>query len=280
MSLLTQTKEVLAKNKIRPNKRLGQHFLINEGILQQIILAAKLSKNDVVLEIGAGIGVLTAQLVPLVSKIIAIEIDPTLINVLRQELAGYTNVLLIKDDILKVNLAGLGEQTSPKIKVIANLPYYIVTPVIMHLLEAKEKFSTLILMVQKEVGNRIMAQPGSKTYGALSVWVQYHAQVERICEVSNQYFFPQPKVDSVVLKLKGLDSPAISVQEEQLFFKVVRAAFSKRRKILINTLTSLGISKDKLNNALLESGIDLKRRGETLSLEEFGRISNALSKKH
>lgn len=286
MSILTQTREVLSRNNIRPNKRLGQHFLINEEILKHIILAAKLSKEDVVLEIGAGIGVLTTQLVPLVSKIIAIEIDATLINILKQELAGYSNVLLIKDDILKVNWGQtlnceLGSQftiqgLTPKIKVIANLPYYIVTPVIMHLLKAKQNFSTLILMVQKEVGERILAKPGSKIYGALSVFVQYHTQVEQVCEVSRQCFFPQPKVDSVVLKLNVLHPPAISVEDEQFFFKVVRAAFSKRRKMLINAISDIGIGKDKLAKALMEVKIDPKRRGETLSLEEFGRISDLL----
>lgn len=274
MSILTQTREVLSRNNIRPNKRLGQHFLINEEILKHIILAAKLSQNDVVLEIGAGIGVLTTQLVPLVSKIIAIEIDATLINILKQELAGYSNVLLIKNDILKVNLSEIDQR--PKIKVIANLPYYIVTPVIMHLLQAKQNFSTLILMVQKEVGERILAKPGSKIYGALSIFVQYYTQVERICEVSRQCFFPQPKIDSVVLKLNVLQSPAISVEDEQFFFKIVRAAFSKRRKMLINAISDIGIGKDKLANALREVKIDPKRRGETLSLEEFGRISDLL----
>ncbi|MEW6095324.1 MAG: rRNA adenine dimethyltransferase family protein [bacterium] len=310
MSLLEDTKKVLLQNNIRPQKKLGQHFLVNEEILQQIISAAQLSKEDTVLEIGAGIGILTSQLVPLVSKVIAVEIDPVLINILNQELSGYTNVLVIKDDILKVNLSELLDredqrqraedkrQTPPeprapspeprvpspesrfstekKVKVIANLPYYIVTPVIIHLLQAKENFLRLILMVQKEVGNRILAKPGTKTYGALSVLVQYHCYVERICEVSRQCFYPHPQVDSVVLRLNILDRPSISVKDEQFFFKVVRAAFSKRRKMLINAISDIGISKDKLVKVLGEAGIDTKRRGETLSLEEFGRLSDFL----
>ncbi|MEW6619849.1 MAG: 16S rRNA (adenine(1518)-N(6)/adenine(1519)-N(6))-dimethyltransferase RsmA [bacterium] len=303
MSLLDDTKKILLQNNIRPQKKLGQHFLVNEGILKQIISAAQLSKEDTVLEIGAGIGILTSQLVPLVSKVIAVEIAPVLINILNQELAGYTNVLVIKEDILKVNLSEVLDredqrqrtedkrQTPPesrvpspeprfsaekKIKVVANLPYYIVTPVIGHLLEAKENFSTLILMVQKEVGDRILAKPGTKIYGALSVLVQYHCYVERICEVSRQCFYPQPQVDSVVLRLNILDRPSISVKDEQFFFKVVRAAFSKRRKMLINAISDIGMSKDKLAKALAELGIDSKRRGETLTLAEFGRVSEFL----
>jgi len=290
MSLLIDTKRILTQNNIRPRKRLGQHFLVEEKVVKQIITAAQLSPDDVVLEIGAGLGILTTQLVSLVSKVIAIEIDPILINVLRQELAGYTNVWIIKEDILKVNWGQslnceLDSQFTiqaltpkkRKVKVIANLPYYIVTPVILHLLKAKEKFSTLILMVQKEVGKRILATPGSKNYGALSIFVQYHTQVEEICEVSRQYFFPQPKVDSVVLKLNILESPAVSVKDEPFFFQVVRAAFAKRRKMIINALSNIGVSKDRLTRVLVEAGIDVKRRGETLSLEEFGRVSDFLT---
>ncbi|MEW6607892.1 MAG: rRNA adenine dimethyltransferase family protein [bacterium] len=336
MSLLDDTKKILLQNSIRPQKKLGQHFLVNEEILNQIISAAQLSKEDTVLEIGAGIGILTSQLVPLVSKVIAVEIAPVLINILNQELAGYTNVLIIKEDILKVNLSELLDRKdqrlktkdqrlkieeedrrqktedrlrisdlniesrvpssesrvpssesrvpSPesrfsaekKIKVVANLPYYIVTPVIIHLLQAKENFSTLILMVQKEVGDRILAKPGSKTYGALSILVQYHCQVERICEVSRQCFYPHPQVDSVVLRLNILDRPSISVKDEQFFFKLVRAAFSKRRKMLINAISDVGISKERLTESLVENKIDPKRRGETLTLEEFGRLSDFL----
>lgn len=273
MSLLRDTKRILTQNNIKPKKRLGQHFLIDEKIVNYIITAAELSHDDVVLEIGAGIGILTTQLVPLVSKVIAIEIDPVLINILRQELAGYANVSVIKNDILKVKLSEFGQG---KIKVIANLPYYIVTPVIFHLLQTKENFSILTLMVQHEVGNRILAKPGSKIYGALSVFVQYHTKVESICQVSRECFFPQPKVDSVVLKLNVLDAPAISVKDEQLFFQVVRAAFSKRRKMLINALLDIGIGKDRLAEVLIEAKIDSKRRGETLSLEKFGRLSDLL----
>jgi 16S rRNA (adenine1518-N6/adenine1519-N6)-dimethyltransferase len=277
MSLLEDTKKVLAKNKIRPKKKLAQHFLINEEIVKQIITAAELSQEDIVLEIGAGIGILTTQLVPLVLKIIAVEIDPNLINILKQEIAGYNNVLLIKDDILKVDLSNFKQEK--KIKVIANLPYYIVTPVILHLLQAKENLSTLILMVQKEVGDRILAKPGSKTYGALSIFVQYHTEVKLVCGVNKECFFPKPKVDSVVLKLNILESPAISVKDEKFFFQVVRSAFSKRRKMLINAIPSnLRISKDKLAKVFNECGIDYKRRAETLSLEEFGKISELLIK--
>ena len=314
MTLFTDTKRILRQNNIRPKKGLGQHFLVDEQVVNQIILAAELSKDDVVLEIGAGIGVLTTQLVSLVSKVIAIEIDSSLINILHQELqvynlvAGYNNVLVIKDDILKVNLTELFTDIQPvgfevqnsgfanpeprtpnpeslqhgkekgKVKVIANLPYYIVTPVIAHLLQAKENFSTLILMVQKEVGERICATPGTKKYGALSVFVQYHSRIEMICQVSSECFSPQPKVDSVVLRLDILDTPAVSVKDEQFFFKVVKAAFSKRRKMLINAILDIGISKDILVKVLGEAGVDPKRRGETLSLEEFGRLSDLLYK--
>ncbi|MDI6735785.1 MAG: 16S rRNA (adenine(1518)-N(6)/adenine(1519)-N(6))-dimethyltransferase RsmA [bacterium] len=275
MTLLTETKRILRQNNIRPKKGLGQHFLIDEQVVKQIISAAELSRDDVVLEIGAGIGILTTQLVPLVAKVMAIEIDPNLINILHQELAGYNNVLVIKDDILKVKLAELFKGEG-KVKVIANLPYYIVTPVITHLLQAKENFSTLILMVQKEVGERICAPPGTKEYGALSVFAQYHSRIELICQVSRECFSPQPKVDSVVLRLDILDTPAISVNNEQFFFKVVKGAFSKRRKMLINAISDIGISKDRLAEVLVEARIDLKRRGETLSLEEFGRVSDLL----
>ncbi|MFH1562348.1 MAG: 16S rRNA (adenine(1518)-N(6)/adenine(1519)-N(6))-dimethyltransferase RsmA [Nitrospirota bacterium] len=275
MSLLRNTKKILIQNNIRPKKGLGQHFLVDNHVLNQIITAAELSKDDVVLEIGAGMGILTTQLVPLTAKVVAIEIDPVLINILRSELAGYENVILIKDDILKVNLSELFKAEG-KVKVIANLPYYIVTPVIFHLLQAKENFSTLILMVQKEVGDRIVAKPGSKIYGTLSVSVQYHTKAELICHVRSECFSPQPKVDSVVLRLDVLEAPAISVKDEQFFFKVVKGAFSKRRKMLINAISDLGISKDTLADVISEAKIDLKRRGETLSLEEFGKLSDLL----
>lgn len=277
MSLLSDTKKILALHNIKPKKRLGQHFLIDKEVVKQIITATRLSQDDIILEIGAGIGVLTSQLVPLASKVIAVEIDPVLVNILKQELAGYTNVLIIEDDILKGQVLDILKGLTTRIKVVANLPYYIVTPTILHLLQSKEKFSTLILMVQKEVGNRILAKPGSKAYGALSVFVQYHTQIERICEVSKECFFPRPKVDSVVLRLNVLESPTITVKNEQFFFKLVRSAFSKRRKMLINAISNIDISKDRLLKVLDEVGIDPKRRGETLSLEEFGKISDLLS---
>lgn len=277
MSLLNDTKKILSQNNIRPKKGLGQHFLVDEGVLRQIISAGQLSQNDAVLEIGAGIGIVTTQLVPLVSKVIAVEIDPVLINILNQELAGYTNALVIKEDILRLNLSEVAKEG--KVKVIANLPYYIVTPVISHLLEAKENFSTLILMVQKEVGDRICAKPGPKEYGALSVFAQYHSRIELICQVSRECFFPQPKVDSVILRLNVLEKPSVSVKDEQFFFKVVKGAFSKRRKMLINALSDIGVGKETLAKVLAEANIDPKRRGETLSLEEFGRVSNLLTRR-
>ncbi len=287
MTLFTDTKRTLQQNNIRAKKGLGQHFLIDEQVIKHIIHAAELSRDDVVLEIGAGIGVLTTQLVPLVAKVIAIEIDSSLINILHQKLVSYNNVLLFKDDILKVNMGELFAGLQPgtglqpgkgegKIKVIANLPYYIVTPIISHLLQAKENFSTIVLMVQKEVGERLCASPGTKQYGALSVFVQYHSRIEMICEVSRECFFPEPKVDSVILRLDILDTPAIVVKNEQFFFKVVKASFSKRRKMLLNALSDIGIGKDRLVEILGEAKIDLKRRGETLSLEEFGRVSDLL----
>ena len=286
MTLPKVTKEFLKEHGIRIKKRLGQNFLIDEGILNRIVEAADLSKDDIVIEIGPGMGTLTKKLAQEVKKVLAIEIDENLVKLLRETLKSYSNVEIIQADILKINLKKLPitSYRSPvtKFKVVANLPYYITTPIIIHLLEAREILSNIVIMIQKEVGRRMVAKPRTKDYGALSLLIQYYTKPQITVKVPRSAFLPEPEVDSCVVNLEVREKPAVEVKDEELFFKVVRAAFEQRRKALKNALSrtrDLRLDKKKVLEILEKVDIKPLRRGETLSLEEFARLSNLLTKK-
>lgn len=276
----SNTKELLKQFEFHMNKRLGQNFLVDKDILDKIIQGAELTKEDYVLEIGPGMGSMTQKLCESAGKVVAVEIDKKLIPVLNVTLSEYSNVKVINHDVLRVDLKALLEEHfgTKSVKVVANLPYYITTPIIMKLLEERLNLSSITIMVQKEVGDRIKAVPGGKVYGALSVAVQYYAKPSQLLLVPPDSFIPKPEVDSIVLKLDILSKPAVQVQDEMLFFRVVKSAFGQRRKTLLNALTAgnMGLSKEQLKQMLASVGVDENRRGETLSLQEFANITNEL----
>jgi len=263
--------------RFRPRKRWGQNFLVDHNIARKMVSCAELSPKDIVLEIGAGKGILTGKIASLVKKVIAIEIDKKLSSFLREQLRNYKNIEVIEGDFLKLAISQfLGSVPERSVKVIANLPYYITSPIIVKLLNMK-RWSQATLMLQKEVGERITASPGGKDYGALSILVQYHCSVEKQFNVSRNVFRPRPDVDSIVIKLKLLKLPRIKVKDEKMFFEIVHAAFSQRRKKLSNSISNvLKIDKHLLENLLERLNITPARRAETLSIEEFATISNSL----
>lgn len=277
-----RTKEILKQYGFSFKKSLGQNFITDRNILQQIVEAADLSPEVGVIEVGPGIGALTEQLAKQAGQVLALEIDQRLLPVLSETLKEYSNVKVVHQDVLKANLMQLVQEHLAgyeRLSVVANLPYYITTAILMHLLEAKLKLEHIVVMLQKEVADRLAAQPGTKDYGSLSIAVQYYAvaTVERI--VPKTVFVPQPNVDSAVIKLSLRPKPLVQVQDEAYFFQIVRASFAQRRKTLLNNLQSfLGsdIEKSKLQNILDEISIDGKRRGETLSIEEFAKLSDLL----
>lgn len=279
LTSFNRLKDVIKRHGFNFSKSLGQNFLIDQNIVQNIIRGAELTSEDNVLEIGPGIGTMTESLAEVAKKVVAVEIDSALLPVLKETLADFANTEVVHGDILKIDVPSLlkerFEGKSPKL--IANLPYYITTPIIMLFLEERLPVSDLVVMIQKEVAERIYAKPGTKAYGALSIAVQYYADPTILMTVPKTVFYPAPNVDSSVLRLKVLDAPRYPVKDEKLFFRVVRAAFSQRRKTLLNTLSS-GLSMDKATvQAILSScGIESIRRGETLSLEEFATLSDTI----
>jgi 16S rRNA (adenine1518-N6/adenine1519-N6)-dimethyltransferase len=276
-SLRSYTYHLLKRYGIKAYKKKGQCFLVDEDVLDKIVTEAQVGKDDVVLEIGAGIGFLTRKIAQKVKKVYAIEYDTRFFKILQGQILDLENVEAVQEDILKLDLRSLFfNQTG--IKVVSNLPYYISTPILNHLLNNREKFSEIIIMLQKEVGERITASCGTKSYGFLTVVVSYYTIPQILFEVKNQSFFPQPKVDSVVVKLRVLNKPTIFVEDESFFFRLVKLAFSQRRKMLINALKGLNLDKKILQDALERLLIDPRRRGETLSLEEFAQLANLLSK--
>lgn len=270
------TTHILKTFNLRADKRLGQNFLVDEEIVSKIAAAAELSEADTVLEVGPGIGTLTQALALTGAKVVAVELDRRLLPVLEKTLAGYDNVQIINEDILKLDIKKAVPQDN--FKVVANLPYYITTPIIFNLLEQKLPMERLVVMVQKEVAERIAARPGGKEYGALSVAIQYYTEPEIAFFVPSSAFIPQPTVDSAVIVCKRRNAPAVDVVDEKLFFRVVKASFSVRRKMLSNALKNMGITGEQVSFWLELAGIDGKRRGETLSLEEFAALTNTFAK--
>ncbi len=275
-------REIIERYGFRFNKKLGQNFLVDQNILNKIVEGAGISDEDQVLEVGPGIGTLTAALARRAKQVIAVELDDQLIPILRETLGDYDNVEVVHGDILKLSIKDLLQKHfgSGTIKVVANLPYYVTTPIVMMFLEEDLPLDSLTIMVQREVAERMKASPGGKDYGALTVAVQYYAKPAIIATVPPTVFMPPPNVDSVVIRLELLEEPSVHVEDKQLFFQVVHAAFGKRRKTLLNALSasSLGFQKDTLLELLSAAGIDGRRRGETLSLQEFADITNVLIK--
>ncbi len=280
-SSLEDTKFILKKYNISANKKLGQNFLIDDDIIQNIIDAAELKETDLVIEIGPGLGTLTSKLLEKAGKVIAIELDEKMLKVLNDRFSLYNNFILINNDVLKVDLNKIIEENLEQlksVKIVANLPYYITTPIIMKLLESKLKIETITVMVQKEVADRITATPGDKLSGAITYSVDYYAKAEEVVFVSKSCFMPSPEVDSAVIKLEIRKEPKVNVLNEEMFFKVIKASFMQRRKTLINGLMNSGIIKDreKLNAILKEANIDSNIRGEKLTIEQFANLSNLI----
>ncbi len=273
------TKEVLENHGFTFSKSLGQNFLVDGNIVRKICEEGNITKEDNVLEIGPGIGTLTEELSLRAKKVVAIEIDRGLLPILDNTLKNYSNIEIVQGDVLEVDLKRIIEEKfdTGDIKVVANLPYYITTPIIGRLIEEELEFHSIIVMVQKEVADRIIATPGSKDFSSLSVFVQYYTEPEIILKVPKTVFMPRPKVDSAVLKLK-LKKEKIDLENRELFFKVVKAAFSQRRKTLVNSLNSkeLGVDKKEIREILKKTNIDPKKRAEDLSVEDFAKISSNL----
>lgn len=276
------TIEILNKYNFVFQKKFGQNFLIDTHVLDKIITAAHITKEDTILEIGPGIGSMTQYLCEQASKVISVEIDKMLIPILQENLAQYDNFILINEDFLKLDIKNLlKEHNCNKVKVVANLPYYITTPIIMSLFENNIPIESITVMVQKEVAQRMQASPGSKDYGALSLAIQYYATTEIIANVPPNCFMPRPNVGSAVIKLTLRDDEPYPLNDKDLMFKLVRAAFNQRRKTLVNSIknaANLDVNKESISAALEEMNLSPSIRGEALSLEEFCRLSNILSR--
>jgi len=253
-----------------PKKHLGQNFLSDPSILIRIISAADLSSEDTIVEIGPGPGRMTRMLAERVKRLIAIELDHGLYQKLAGDFIAYRNVEIVHGDVLQFPFEALDV-----FKVVANIPYYITTPIIFRLLDAKQNLRSMTLTIQKEVAERIVAQPGGKAYGVLTIMVQYFAQTELKFIIPKEAFKPMPKVDSAVVHMKILERPAVTVKDEKIFFRLVKTAFSHRRKTLSNSLKGLG---EDIREVMISAGIDPQRRPETLSLQEFARLSDTLTK--
>jgi len=276
----SQVSSLLARYAIRPKRRLGQNFLIDRNILNKIVDAAQPAESRYVLEIGPGLGTATIALAEAAEKVVAVEADPRLIPVLQETLRDRNNVEIVQADFLKLDLGRFLDEwfDGNRCVAVSNLPYYITSPIITRLIEHKDRFLRIVLMVQKEVAARLAAKPGLEDYGALTVLVQYHCRLEIIAQVSRNVFYPPPDVDSALILLEPLPEPSVKTVDEALFFRVVRAAFGKRRKTIWNALTAFrgeAWSRETVRSVLRAAGIDPRRRGETLSLEEFARVADS-----
>lgn len=280
-NIYEETKFLMKKYNLTTNKKLGQNFLVDSEAINSIVASANLTKKDMVIEIGPGLGTLTSMLIEKAGKVIAIELDDRMIKILGDRFLLYDNFELINEDVLKVDLSSLIEKNSEfeNIKVVANLPYYITTPIIMKLLENRLKIESITIMIQKEVAERIVATPGSKLSGAITYSVHYYAEPEKIALVPNTSFIPSPEVDSEVIKLNIRKSPPVKIDNEKLFFNVIKASFMQRRKTLSNGLVNGGIVKNKAKaiEILKNMGLEENVRGEELTLEQFANLSNKIN---
>ena len=282
LSSPSATKRIVEKHGFKFSKSLGQNFLIDSNVVDNIVEGANIGPEDFVIEVGPGIGTLTREIAKRAKNVIAVEIDKSLIPILENTLSDVENVELINEDILKMDIKKVIDEKleGKRVKLIANLPYYITTPIVMRFIEEEIPVSSIVVMIQKEVADRMNAVPSTKDYGSLSVAVQYYCETEIVTNVPKTVFIPQPKVDSTVIRLDVLENPKIKVVDKKLFFKVVKGAFSKRRKTILNCLGSydMGVSKEDIKRILESAGIDPVRRGETLSIDEFARLSNEFYK--
>ncbi|MCR5784860.1 MAG: 16S rRNA (adenine(1518)-N(6)/adenine(1519)-N(6))-dimethyltransferase RsmA [Eubacterium sp.] len=279
-----ETIRVIKKHDFSFQKKFGQNFLIDEHVLERIIDESEITEDDFVLEIGPGIGTLTQYLCEAAREVVTVEIDKNLIPILEETLEKYDNVTVINEDILKVDIAALSEEKNggKPIKVVANLPYYITTPIIMALFESRVPLESITIMVQKEVAERMQALPGKKDYGALSLAVQYYADARIVANVPPNCFMPRPKVGSAVIRLKKHSEAAVDVNDEKLMFRIIRDSFNQRRKTLVNGLynaSNIGLSKEEIAECINILGEKETVRGEALSLEQFAMLSNIIGEK-
>ena len=279
----TNTIAVLNRYGFSFQKKFGQNFLIDENVVEKIVREAGVTKDDFVLEVGPGIGTMTQILCEHAREVVAVEIDKKLIPILTEDtLSYYDNVTVINEDILKLDMVKLANERNggKPIKVVANLPYYITTPIIMGLFESHVPLDSITIMVQKEVADRMQVGPGTKDYGALSLAVQYYAKPDIVVQVPASCFMPRPNVDSTVIKLTRYEKPPVDVIDEHLMFALIRASFNQRRKTMTNSVgnSGIGVSKEELATALEECGFSSTIRGEALSLEEFAKLSNAITR--
>ena len=282
MNVLKETKFILDKYHITANKNLGQNFLIDDEAVTGIIDAAKVSKEDLIIEIGPGLGTLTKELLEKAGKVICIELDKRMMEILEDRFSMYTNFKVINEDVLKVNLKDLIQQEKIKTaKIVANLPYYITTPIIMKLLEDRLDIETITVMIQKEVADRLVTEPGTGDTGAITYAIHYYTEPKRVLEVPNTAFIPAPKVNSSVIQLEILKTQSVKVENEEELFKLIKIAFMQKRKTLINALANSKKygNKEQIEKVLRELKIDLQIRPEKLTLEQFAELSNLIETK-
>lgn len=282
-NLYNETKFIMKKYNITANKALGQNFLISDDVVSSIVDSAEISKNDLVIEIGPGLGSLTKELLAKAGKVFCIELDKKMLTILNDRFSLYSNFKLINDDVLKVDLKHLISEEKENnnlsnVKIVANLPYYITTPIIMKLLEENLDIDTITVMIQKEVADRLTAIPGNKNSGAITYSVYYYSTAEKIIDVPNDSFIPAPEVTSSVIKLTLRDTAPIEVKNEEILFKLIKAAFMQRRKTLINGLSNSNLfsSKEEIKEILNKLNLDEKVRGENLTLQDFANIANMI----
>jgi len=283
-NLYKKTKDIMRKYNISANKSLGQNFLINEEVVENIVNSSNITEKDLVIEIGPGLGTLTEHLLEKAGKVIAIELDNRMLEILNQRFYQYTNFEIINQDVLKVDLNSIinnekNYNNFENVKIVANLPYYITTPIVMKLLEEKLDIQSITVMIQKEVAQRLIATPGDKLTGAITYCVYYYAESESIMTVPNSSFIPEPEVESQVIKLNIRKKPPVRIENEELFFRVIKTSFMQRRKTLINSLANGGLVKNKeeFKQVLNKMELDSNVRGETLTIEQFAKITQELS---
>ena len=282
-NILEETRFIMKKYNIRANKNLGQNFLINEEVVKNIVGCSNIEKEDLVIEIGPGLGTLTKYLLEKAGKVICIELDTKMLQILEDRFSLYNNFELINNDVLKVDLKNIKEKKKTEgkiknVKIVANLPYYITTPIIMKLLEEELELESITVMIQKEVADRLIATPGEKNTGAITYSVYYYADSEAIMEVPNSSFIPEPEVTSKVIKLNIRKEPAVKPKDKEKMFKIIKYAFMQKRKTLLNSLTNNGVFKNKTQGTEILNSLGIKEnvRPEELTLEQFEKISNIL----
>lgn len=280
-NILEETNFILKKYNIRANKNLGQNFLINQNVIDEIVNSAEIDKEDLIIEIGPGLGTLTKQLLEKAGKVICIELDEKMVRILKDRFSLYENFEIINEDVLKVDLNQIIEKENRKCKIVANLPYYITTPIIMKLLESKLNIESITVMIQKEVAERLTAVPGEKLAGAITYTVYYYCESEKILEVPPESFIPEPEVTSEVIKLKSRKVAPVEAEDIQKMFSIIKVAFMQRRKTLLNALTNGNIfsNKQKAIKVFNDLSINQNARAEELTLEKFAELANNLTNK-